>query len=48
MTEIRDLIGSALLATAASVLLQSAYHLYYGWLGALAISFLFIPFAVYY
>lgn len=48
MTEMRDLTGSAVLAAVASVLLQSAYHLYYGWLGALSISFLFIPLAVYY
>jgi membrane protease YdiL (CAAX protease family) len=48
MTEIRELTGSALLAAAISVTIQSAYHLYYRWLGALSISFLFIGFAVYY
>lgn len=48
MTEIRDLTGSVVLAGSVSVVLQSAYHLYYGWLGALSVAFLFIPFAVYY
>lgn len=48
MTEIGELTGSSVLAAIASVILQSAYHLYYGWLGALSISFLFIFFAVYY
>lgn len=48
MTEIRELTGSVVLAASVSVVLQSAYHLYYGWLGALSTMFLFIPFAVYY
>lgn len=48
MTEIRELTRSSMLAAIASVILQSAYHLYYGWLGALSVAFLFIFFAMYY
>lgn len=48
MTEIRELTRSSMLAAVASVILQSAYHLYYGWLGALSVAFLFIFFALYY
>ena len=48
MTEIRELTGSATLALAVSVLFQSAYHLYYGWWGALSVGFMFLAFAVYF
>ncbi len=48
MTEIMDLTGSAMLAIATSVLLQASYHLYYGWFGALSLSFQFLIFAIYY
>jgi membrane protease YdiL (CAAX protease family) len=48
MTEIQDLTGSAILAIACSVLLQASYHLYYGWFGALSLSFQFLIFAIYY
>ena len=48
MTEVSKLTGSMALATFVSVLLQSAYHLYYGWTGAAAMAFLFSVFAVYY
>lgn len=48
MTEVSKLTGSMVLATIVSVLLQSAYHLYYGWTGAAAMVFLFSVFAVYY
>jgi membrane protease YdiL (CAAX protease family) len=48
MTEVSKLTGSMVLATLVSVLLQAAYHLYYGWTGAAAMAFLFLVFAVYY
>ena len=48
MTEIRELTGSAWLAGAASVALQTAYHLYYGWERALSLGFLFLAFSIYY
>jgi len=48
MTEIMDLTGSVVLAIATSVLLQASYHLYYGWFGALSLSFQFLIFAIYY
>jgi membrane protease YdiL (CAAX protease family) len=48
MTEIQALTGSKILAISFSVLFQSSYHLYYGWVGALSIAFLFLVFAVYY
>jgi membrane protease YdiL (CAAX protease family) len=48
MTEIMDLTGSPALAVALSVLVQSSYHLYYGWAGAIALSFQFLIFALYY
>jgi membrane protease YdiL (CAAX protease family) len=48
MTEVRALTGSATLAIALSVALQTAYHLYYGWQGALSLAFMFLVFAVYY
>jgi membrane protease YdiL (CAAX protease family) len=48
MTEIVELTGSSPLAVVISVAVQFSYHLYYGWIGAIAISFCFLTFAVYY
>jgi membrane protease YdiL (CAAX protease family) len=48
MTEIIQLTGSMVLAVALSVLVQFSYHLYYGWAGAIALSFQFLTFALYY
>jgi membrane protease YdiL (CAAX protease family) len=48
MTEVAELTGSATLAVAASVTVQAAYHLYYGWLGALSLAFQFLVFSLYY
>lgn len=48
MTEVVDLTGSSILAVALSVAVQFSYHLYYGWAGAISMSFLFLTFAVYY
>jgi len=48
MTEVSDLTGSSILAVAVSVAVQFSYHLYYGWVGAISLSFQFLVFAVYY
>jgi len=48
MTEILELTGSAKAAVAASVLVQSSYHLYYGWTGAFSLSFIFLVLAIYF
>lgn len=48
MTEIGELTGSWILAVALSVAVQTSYHLYYGWIGALSLSFGFLVFSVYY
>jgi membrane protease YdiL (CAAX protease family) len=48
MSEVRALTGSWLAAAAISVLVQTAYHLYYGWVGALSVGFTFLVFSVYY
>jgi membrane protease YdiL (CAAX protease family) len=48
MTEVKDLTGSWTLSAALSVAVQFSYHLYYGWQGAIALSFLFLVFAIYY
>lgn len=48
MTEIAELSGSWLLAGAVSVAVQTTYHLYYGWVGALTLAFQFIVYASYY
>lgn len=48
MTEVFALTRSSLLAVIVSVLVQSSYHLYYGWSGAISVSFLFLAFSVYY
>lgn len=48
MTEIKELTGSATLSVAMSVFVQTAYHLYYGWEGALSLGFSFLVSAIYY
>ena len=48
MTEVLELTGSKALAITISVLVQASYHLYYGWIGALSMAFLFLVFAIYY
>jgi membrane protease YdiL (CAAX protease family) len=48
MTEVIELTGSSSLAVSLSVVVQFSYHLYYGWEGAIAMSFLFLFFALYY
>jgi len=48
MTEVAELTGSSALAVVVSVAVQFSYHLYYGWVGALSVSFLFLVFALYY
>jgi membrane protease YdiL (CAAX protease family) len=48
MSEVSALTGSMRLAALVSVLFQSSYHLYYGWTGAAALSFLFLVFAIFY
>jgi membrane protease YdiL (CAAX protease family) len=48
MTEVIELTGSSVLAIALSVGVQFSYHLYYGWVGAISLSFLFLVSALYY
>ena len=48
MSEVLDLTRSPALAIAMSVVVQFSYHLYYGWLGAISLSFQFLTFALYY
>jgi membrane protease YdiL (CAAX protease family) len=48
MPEIMDLTGSSALAIALSVVVQSSYHLYYRWAGAVSLSFVFFVFALYF
>jgi membrane protease YdiL (CAAX protease family) len=48
MTEMIALGKPVWLATIASIVLQTSYHVYYGFAGALSISGLFIVFAVYF
>jgi membrane protease YdiL (CAAX protease family) len=48
MTEIKELTGSVTLSIALSVAVQTTYHLYYGWEGALSLGFQFLVFALYY
>lgn len=48
ITEVIELTGSSVLAVALSVAVQFSYHLYYGWAGALSLSFPFLAMAVYY
>ena len=44
MTEIRELSGSMTIAAVVSLLLQTSYHIYYGWAGAIALGFTFLAF----
>jgi len=48
MTEIKDLTGSWTLSILLSVVVQSSYHLYYGWVTALALAFQFLVLSIYY
>jgi membrane protease YdiL (CAAX protease family) len=48
MTEVRALTGSWILAAALSLAVQFSYHLYYGWEGAIGLSFVFLVYAIYY
>jgi membrane protease YdiL (CAAX protease family) len=48
MTEVGRLAKSSAIAVLISVLLQTSYHLYYGWYGAVSLAFMFLVFAVYY
>lgn len=48
MTEITELTGSPVWAVILSVVVQFSYHLYYGWVGAISLSFQFLVFALYY
>lgn len=48
MTEIKALTNSWVVAAGLSVALQTSYHLYYGWQGALSLGFQFLVFALYY
>ena len=47
-TEFEHLTGSIWFATIASVLLQASYHVYQGWISAIALFFLFSVFGIYY
>lgn len=48
MTEVMELTGSSALAVALSVGVQFAYHLYYGWVGAISLCFFFLALALYF
>ena len=48
MTEVRELTGSVTLAAAASLALQTSYHIYYGWAGAATLGVAFISFVGYF
>lgn len=48
MTEIIEMTGSSALAVIVSVGVQSAYHLYYGWAGALSLACQFLVFSLYF
>jgi membrane protease YdiL (CAAX protease family) len=48
MTEVTALTGSTVWAVILSVVVQFSYHLYYGWAGAISLSFQFLVFALYY
>jgi len=48
MTEVMELTVSKTLAVALSVAIQTTYHLYYGWVGALSLGFQFLVFSLYY
>jgi membrane protease YdiL (CAAX protease family) len=48
MTELIELTGSATVAVMASVIMQSSYHLYYGWYGALTVGCMFLVYSLYF
>ena len=48
MTEIRELTGSWILSVIASVVVQTSYHVHYGWIGALSVALGFLVFSIYY
>jgi membrane protease YdiL (CAAX protease family) len=48
MTEVKDLTGSWTWSIVISTVVQFSYHLYYGWVGALSLSFQFLIFSIYY
>lgn len=48
MAEVIELTGSSTMAVALSVGVQFSYHLYYGWVGAISLSFFFLALALYY
>ena len=48
MTEIRELTGSVAIAAIASLVLQTSYHIYYGWAGAIMLGINFAVFVGYF
>ena len=48
MTEVRELTGSVILSAIASLVLQTSYHLYYRWAGALALGIQLVAFVGYF
>jgi len=48
MTEVIELTGSKALALWISVIVQTSYHLYYGWWRALALGIQFLVFSLYF
>lgn len=48
MTEILELTGSGLVAVLFSTVLQTAYHLYYGWIVAAAMGGTFLVYSLYF
>lgn len=48
MTEVRALTGSWTLAVVASTAVQTSYHLYYGWVSALAMGVTFLMMSIYF
>jgi membrane protease YdiL (CAAX protease family) len=48
MTEIQALTKSRTLAIFLSTVVQTTYHLYYGWVRALSMMFLFLVYSLYY
>ncbi len=48
MTEVIELTGSTRLAVLLTVVVQTSYHLYYGWWTALALGIQFLVFSLYF
>lgn len=48
MTEMRFLTNSRTLAVLLSTAVQTTYHLYYGWVRALSIMFVFLVYSIYF